>query len=64
MLIIKNAEPFFFPGNTTGCLLIHGFSSSPREMQPLGDFLAGKEYTVLGIRLANFSQGNSLSTQR
>ncbi len=51
-MIIKNAEPFFFPGNTTGCLLIHGFSASPTEMQPLGDFLARKGYTVLGIRLA------------
>ena len=51
-MIIKNAEPFFFPVNTTGCLLIHGFSASPTEMQPLGDFLAGKRYTVLGIRLA------------
>ncbi len=51
-MIIKNAEPFYFPGNSTGCLLIHGFTGAPTEMRPLGDFLAEKGYSVLGIRLA------------
>lgn len=51
-MIIKNAEPFYFPGNSTGCLLIHGFSGAPTEMRPLGDFLAEKRYSVLGIRLS------------
>ena len=50
-MIIKNAEPFYFPGNSTGCLLIHGFTGAPMEMRPLGDFLAEKGYSVLGIRL-------------
>ena len=44
-MIIKNAEPFYFPGNSTGCLLIHGFSGAPTEMRPLGDFLAEKGYS-------------------
>ena len=51
-MIIKNAEPFYFPGNSTGCLLIHGFTGTPAEMRPLGDFLAEKGYSVLGIRLS------------
>lgn len=51
-MIVKNAEPFYFPGNETGCLLIHGFTGAPTEMRPLGEFLAGKGYSVLGIRLA------------
>ena len=51
-MIIKTAEPFYFPGNSTGCLLIHGFTGTPKEMRPLGDFLADKGYSVLGIRLS------------
>ena len=51
-MIIKNAEPFFFPGNSIGCLLIHGFTASPTGVRLLGEFLSGKGYTVLGIRLS------------
>ncbi len=51
-LIVPNAEPFFFPGGRTGCLLIHGFTSMPEEMRPCGEFLSARGYTVLGIRLA------------
>jgi carboxylesterase len=50
--IIPGNEPFFLPGGSTGCLMLHGFSASPAEMRPLGEFLAGKGYTVLGVRLA------------
>lgn len=50
-MIVKNAEPFYLPGGSTGCLLIHGFTGAPTEMRPLGDFLARKGYSVLGIRL-------------
>lgn len=51
-MIAKSAEPFYFPGNETGCLLIHGFTGAPTEMRPLGEFLAGNGYSVMGIRLA------------
>ncbi len=51
-MIVKNAEPFCFPGSRTGCLLIHGFTGAPTEMHPLGEFLAEKGYSVLGVRLA------------
>ena len=45
-------NPFFFEGGPTGCLLVHGFSRSPLEMGPMGEYLAGKGLTVLGVRLA------------
>ena len=51
-LIIPNAEPFFLPGGHIGCVLIHGFTGTPKEMRLLGDFLFKNGITVLGIRLA------------
>jgi carboxylesterase len=50
--IIPGAEPFYFQGNSTGCLLIHGFTGTPKEMRLLGDYLHNKGFTVYGIRLA------------
>ena len=49
---LPNAEPFFFPGNRVGCLLIHGFTGTPYEMRELGERLAAQGYTVLGPVLA------------
>ncbi len=49
---LPNAEPFFFPGNSIGCLLIHGFTGTPHEMRELGERLAAAGYTVLGPVLA------------
>lgn len=51
-IVQKNAEPFFFKGGYTGCLLVHGFTGSPSEMRPLGEMLAAAGYTVSGVRLA------------
>lgn len=48
---MPGAEPFAFPGNELGCLLIHGFTSTPAEMRPLGEYLAEKGLTVFGPRL-------------
>jgi carboxylesterase len=52
--IIPTAEPFFFLGNSSkpACLLIHGFTGTPKEMRGMGEFLHGQGYTCLGIRLA------------
>src|SRR5919198_4315041 len=52
--IIPTAEPFFFLGNSSkpACLLIHGFTGTPKEMRQMGEFLNGQGYTCLGIRLA------------
>lgn len=51
-LLLQNAEPFYFPGSETGCLLIHGFTGTPMEMRGLGEYLAAQGHTVLGVRLA------------
>ncbi len=51
-MIIPTAEPFFYPGNKIGCLLIHGFTGAPKEMHWMGEYLSEQGYTVLGVRLA------------
>lgn len=43
---------YFFSGNSTGCLLIHGFSSTPAELRELGESLSKEGYTVLSILLS------------
>ena len=45
-------EPFYFEGNELGVLLIHGFTGSPIEMYPMGEYLARQGLTVMGVRLA------------
>ena len=50
--IHKVAEPFFFPGDSTGILLIHGFTGSPSEVRWLGEKLNRAGYTVTGCLLA------------
>ena len=50
-LIISTAEPFFFPGGKTGCVLVHGFTGAPKEMRMMGDYLNQNGVTVIGIRL-------------
>lgn len=49
---MPTAEPFFLPGGDTGCLLIHGFTGTPKEMRMLGDSLNASGYTVLAPRLS------------
>jgi len=34
-----------------GCVLLHGFTAAPKEMRPLGDYLAARDYTVRGVRI-------------
>lgn len=43
-----NLDPraFELPGNSTGCLLIHGFTGSAVEMRPMGEYLAARGLTV------------------
>ncbi len=52
--IIPTAEPFFFLGGRSkpACLLIHGFTGTPKEMRWMGDYLFQQGYTCLGVRLA------------
>ncbi|HTR00482.1 MAG TPA: alpha/beta fold hydrolase, partial [Candidatus Acidoferrum sp.] len=49
--MIKNAE-FFFEGNRTGVLLIHGLTGTPNEMRLLGKGLHNAGFTVYGMQLA------------
>jgi len=49
---MPGAEPFFLPGGSTGCLLIHGFTGTPFEMRALGEHLNQQGHTVLGVRLS------------
>lgn len=51
-LTLSTAEPFFLPGGKIGCLVIHGFTGTPKEMRWLAEYLNKKGFTVLGIRLA------------
>lgn len=46
-----DAQPFYFRGNSTGVLVIHGFTGSTQSMLPYGKALAARGYTVLGPRL-------------
>ena len=52
--IIPTAEPFFFLGDPAkpACLLIHGFTGTPKEMRWMGEYLHQQGYTCLGMRLA------------
>ena len=52
--IIPTAEPFLFLGNPSkpACLLIHGFTGTPKEMRWMGEYLNRQGYTCLGLRLA------------
>lgn len=52
--IIPTTEPFLLLGDPSkpACLLIHGFTGTPKEMYWMGEYLHGQGYTCLGIRLA------------
>jgi carboxylesterase len=52
--IIPTTEPFLFLGDRSkpACLLIHGFTGTPKEMRWMGEYLHGQGYTCLGVRLA------------
>ncbi|MBI5934106.1 MAG: alpha/beta fold hydrolase [Chloroflexi bacterium] len=51
---IPTAEPFFLPGDASkpACLLVHGFTGTPKEMRWMGDYLHAQGHTCLGVRLA------------
>ena len=50
--ILPGAEPFFFEGSTTGCLVSHGFTGTTQSMRFLGEYLARQGgLTVSGPRL-------------
>ena len=54
-MIQADAAPAFLPGGKTGCILLHGFVSTPREMRWLGEQLHQHGHTVLIPRLFGHS---------
>ncbi|MDD3214812.1 MAG: alpha/beta fold hydrolase [Eubacteriales bacterium] len=44
-------RPFLHTGGDKGVLLLHGFTGSVAHMRPLGDALADRGYTVMGVNL-------------
>jgi len=56
---IPQTQPFLLPGGSTGVILVHGFTSTPKEMRKLGQSLNQQGYTVIGPRLA----GHALTIQ-
>lgn len=51
-VVQRSPEPFFYSGGKTGILLIHGFTGTPSEMRPMGDYFKEKGYTVYAPLLA------------
>jgi carboxylesterase len=49
---IDQVQPFAFDRGPIGCVLLHGFTAAPKEMRPLGEYLAARDYTVRGVRYA------------
>ncbi|MBP1950487.1 alpha/beta hydrolase [Virgibacillus litoralis] len=49
--LMENAEEFYFPGNKTGVLVIHGFTGTTQSMRFLGETLAEEGFTVYGPSL-------------
>ncbi|WCK54112.1 alpha/beta fold hydrolase [Aneurinibacillus sp. Ricciae_BoGa-3] len=48
----RSPEPFLYEGGETGILLIHGFTGSTAEMQPMGRYFQRAGYTVHAPLLA------------
>jgi len=49
---IDQVQPFGFDRGPIGCVLLHGFTAAPKEMRPLGEYLAEGGFTVRGVLLA------------
>lgn len=50
--ILQCASPFYYPGNKTGVLLIHGFTGTTQSMRFLGEQFRDAGYTVMALRLS------------
>ncbi len=49
---IMKPQSDFIQGNSTGCLLIHGFGGTPADLGTLPEHLARQGYSILSVRLA------------
>jgi carboxylesterase len=43
---MPGAEPFLYKAGEVGCLMLHGFTSTPFEMRGLGQYLAERGITA------------------
>lgn len=50
--IQRSPDPFYYQGEKTGILLIHGFTGSPSEMRPMGEYFRSKGYSIYAPLLA------------
>lgn len=50
--LLPGAEPFSLPGGPVGCLLIHGFTSTPYDVRACGEYLARHGIAAEGVLLA------------
>jgi len=51
-VLLRENYPSYLKKNDIGVLLIHGFTDSPLEMQPLADYLKDQGFTVYQVRAA------------
>ncbi|CAG0929550.1 Thermostable monoacylglycerol lipase [Thermoflexales bacterium] len=49
---VDQVQSFAFDRGPIGCVLLHGFTAAPKEMRPLGEYLAARNFTVRGVRYA------------
>lgn len=45
-IIQRSPEPFFYPAGETGLLLVHGFTGSPADLRPMGDYFRKRGISV------------------
>ncbi len=50
--LMPGAEPFLYEAGPVGCLMLHGFTSTPYEMRGLGRYLADRGITAGAALLA------------
>jgi carboxylesterase len=48
----RSPNPFFYEGGDTAVLLVHGFTGTPSELRPLGQYLRDEGFTVYAPLLA------------
>jgi len=51
-IVRRSPDPFFYEGGEIGVLLIHGFTGTPSELRPMGEYLKERGYTVYAPLLA------------
>ncbi len=51
-IVKRSPDPFYYSGGKTGILLIHGFTGTPSELRPMGQYFMERGYTVYAPLLA------------